>query len=103
MGEMGNTPMTATIGGRLRQARQEAGLTQGDVATEFKHSRQTVSSWEHGRTTPTLAEFRELATLYGVSADFLLYGVRVEEVRDGLFSRLCAAGAPPDFADSAMS
>jgi transcriptional regulator with XRE-family HTH domain len=96
--------MTHAIGERLKQARQDAGLTQESVAAEFKRTRQAISSWEHGKTLPSLGEFRDLATLYGKSADVLLYGVKIEEVSESLFGRLCALGAPPpDFADSAMT
>lgn len=63
-----------TIGERLRKARLSAELTQQDVATDFVRSRQAVSSWESGKTLPTLPEFRELVTLYGVSADEILFG-----------------------------
>ncbi|HET8745697.1 MAG TPA: helix-turn-helix transcriptional regulator [Ramlibacter sp.] len=96
--------MTVSIGGRLKQARQEAQMTQEEVASEFKHTRQTISSWEHDRTTPSLSEFRELATLYGVSADYLLYGAKVREVRDSLMSRLCGTvSTSEDAADSTLS
>jgi transcriptional regulator with XRE-family HTH domain len=62
------------IGGRLRAARVAAGLTQQDVATDFLRSRQAISSWESGRTLPTVLELRELAVLYGTSTDKILLG-----------------------------
>ncbi len=36
------------LGERLRKARQEAGLTQEDLAKRLDVSRQTISSWENG-------------------------------------------------------
>lgn len=63
------------IGDRLRQARLAAELTQVDVAADFLRSRQAVSSWEAGRTLPSVLELRELAILYGVSTDLLLLGM----------------------------
>ena len=65
----------AAIGARLRQARLTARLTQQDVARDFLRSRQAISSWEGGKTLPSLLEFKELASLYGVSTDQLLFGV----------------------------
>lgn len=63
-----------TIGERLRDARLAAGLTQQQVAHDFLRSRQAISSWESGKTLPSLPEFRDLLTLYVVSADRILFG-----------------------------
>lgn len=62
------------IGERLRTARLSAELTQQDVANDFVRTRQAISSWEAGRTLPSVLELRELAILYGVSTDRLLIG-----------------------------
>jgi transcriptional regulator with XRE-family HTH domain len=67
--------MRRVIGERLRQARIAAELTQQDVATDFMRTRQSVSSWEAGRTLPNVLELRDLAILYGVTTDLLLIGV----------------------------
>jgi transcriptional regulator with XRE-family HTH domain len=64
-----------TIGARLKQARLAAKLTQENVASDLLCTRQAISAWENGKTLPTLIEFRELASLYGVSTDLLLYGL----------------------------
>lgn len=90
------------IGARLRAARIEANLTQEEVASDFMRTRQAVSSWENGHTLPSLGEFRELATLYGISADALLYGGNAEEISTSLFDRLRPAASHQGFADSAM-
>lgn len=68
--------MRSAIGARLREARRRARLTQEDVATDFLCSRQAVSSWESGRTLPSLLEFRALASLYAVSSDALLFDMQ---------------------------
>jgi transcriptional regulator with XRE-family HTH domain len=67
--------MRQEIGDRLRRARLAAELTQQDVARDFLRTRQAVSSWEAGRTLPSVLELRELAILYGVSTDMLLIGM----------------------------
>ena len=54
-------PAAATFGGRVKQARQWSGLTQGDFARAVKASRTTVSSWENGHTSPTILELQEIA------------------------------------------
>jgi transcriptional regulator with XRE-family HTH domain len=86
--------MRREIGERLKQARLTARLTQQDVATDFLVSRQAISSWESGKTLPDLIEFRELATLYGVSTDKILLGVEcVERIGIAALARM-RAGRP---------
>lgn len=60
--------------GRLKRARCAAKLTQGDVAEEMGVTRQTVSSWERGTTSPSIENLAALCVIYGVSADLILYG-----------------------------
>jgi transcriptional regulator with XRE-family HTH domain len=64
------------VGMRLREARKAARYTQQDVARDFLCTRQKVSAWETGKAMPTLLECRELAVLYGVSLDYLAFGIR---------------------------
>lgn len=64
------------LGERLRNARTQASLTQQQVADDFNITRQAVSGWETGRHAPTLPQFHDLALLYGVSSDWLLYGMK---------------------------
>jgi transcriptional regulator with XRE-family HTH domain len=77
------------IGSRLRLCRQEAKLSLGDVAGELKMSKQAVSAWETGRTVMDAVQLADVALMYGVSADYLLFGTRMvpEELRQ-LYSRM---------------
>lgn len=61
---------------RLRDARKEASLTQQQVAAHFSLTRQAVSGWETGRHVPTLPQFYELCILYGMGAEWMLFGMR---------------------------
>lgn len=91
------------IGLRLRGARLKAGLTQDEVCIDFERTRQAVSAWECGAAMPTLLELRELATLYVVSADHLLFGVDdMASSRQEAMSLFQMSAQPkkPDFADS---
>lgn len=81
------------IGARLRRARLLAKLTQLDVAAELLRSRQAISSWESGKTLPSLLEFKELAALYGVSTDSILFGV--DNVNEELARVLASARDQP--------
>lgn len=58
---------------RLKAAREAANYTQDAVAARFSVNKATVSAWETGRGDPGLVRLRDLAKLYGVSADALLW------------------------------
>lgn len=60
------------IGGKLKDARAKAGLTQEQVANAVGVSRQSVSNWETGKTLPDIISVIRLSDLYGVSLDALL-------------------------------
>ena len=51
---------------RLRQLRVNSGLTQAEVAKRLYVTRQTVSSYESGRTKPDVEMLEQLAEVYGV-------------------------------------
>lgn len=61
-----------TIGQRLMQARKTQDFTQQQVAAICHVSRQTVSSWESGRTYPDIESIVRLADLLQISLDELM-------------------------------
>ena len=63
-----------SIGEMLKQARSDAGLSQEDVADKVGVSRQTVSSWENGKSYPDIASVIALSDTYGMSLDSLMKG-----------------------------
>ncbi|MDR2570155.1 MAG: helix-turn-helix domain-containing protein [Oscillospiraceae bacterium] len=63
-----------SIGEVLKQARSEADLSQEDVAEKVGVSRQTISSWENGRSYPDIASVITLSDTYNVSLDSLMKG-----------------------------
>lgn len=65
----------------LKQYRLRRGLTQEQAAEQLHTTRQTISSYETGRTQPDLDTLTRLAGLYGVSVERLLYGGREEAGR----------------------
>lgn len=72
-----------TTGRDIREARQRAGLTQGQLAERIGVSMRTVGNWERGETPPTR------------------YAARIEQVLDGLVQ---SADAPSigDYSDAAL-
>lgn len=69
----GIDPVRVGFGLRLKAAREGKSLTQQDVATRFGVNKATVSAWETGRGAPDAFVLRQLAKLYDVSADALLW------------------------------
>ncbi|MCR5206238.1 MAG: helix-turn-helix domain-containing protein [Lachnospiraceae bacterium] len=68
-----------TLGKRLLRARGNSGLTQAAVAEKLNVSSQAVSLWERDETTPDIIKLPEIATLYGVTTDWLLKGKEPDE------------------------
>lgn len=64
-------PTRAAIAGRLRAAREQAGLSQGQAAKLLGVQRPTVSEFEAGRRRVSAEELARLAEIYGVSVSWL--------------------------------
>lgn len=61
-----------TIGDRIKQARVEAGLSQGDLAKRIGVSRQRVSQIEEGCHTPQSRTIKKITDALGCEAVDLL-------------------------------
>lgn len=61
-----------TLGEKLKQARTDHGLTQQAVAQQVAVSRQTISSWETGKSYPGIDSLVTLSDLYGLTLDSLI-------------------------------
>jgi len=74
------------IGARLKECRVRALLSLGDVAEEMSVTKQAVSSWENGRTKLNALQLADLVLLYGVSADYILFGTHMvpQAIHDSL-------------------
>lgn len=60
------------INEQIKALREENQLSQHELATILHVSRQTISKWELGKSTPDLDSIRKLATYFNVSTDYLL-------------------------------
>ena len=58
----------------LKQLRKGMGLTQIQLAQEFRVSNGAVGMWETGKREPDFATIHRLAEFFHVSADYLLGG-----------------------------
>lgn len=66
--------MNLSIASRLAELRQAQGLSQEALAERLGVSRQAVSKWERGESSPDTDNLIALAELYGLSLDALVLG-----------------------------
>lgn len=65
--------MAQTLGSRIRDAREAAGLTQMQLATKAKIGEGTLRKYETGRArNPGVGQLRKLARVLGVPVASLL-------------------------------
>ena len=60
------------IAQKLKQARQNKGFSQDEVANKLKITRQSISKWENGHVCPDVINLKLLCTLYEISVDDIL-------------------------------
>lgn len=65
---------------RLYQLRKQKGLSQEELANRLNVSRQTVSKWEVGDSTPDMEKLVAMSDLFNVSLDKLVMG-KEDEVK----------------------
>lgn len=81
-----------TFSERLMALRRSKGWSQEELGERLGVTRQTVSKWELGSTTPEMEKLSAIGELFGVSLDELVNGAREElpaqkvpETRKGAF------------------
>ena len=65
-----------TIGERLYNLRKDKKISQEELANVLGVSRQTVSKWETGESTPDFDKIIPLCNYFGITSDELLSGKR---------------------------
>ena len=61
-----------TFNERLMQLRKEKGLSQEELGFQLGVTRQTVSKWEMGQTTPEMDKLIDLSEFFSISIDELV-------------------------------
>lgn len=59
---------------RLFQLRKQKGLSQEELANKLNVSRQTISKWEIGDSTPDMEKLAAISDLFEISLDELVIG-----------------------------
>lgn len=60
------------IAERIRALREQAGMTQSDLARRLSITRSSVNAWEMGISAPSTQYLIRLAEIFQVSTDYLL-------------------------------
>ena len=62
---------TSELGGRLKQARMSAGMSQQHVATALGYTTRSLTRWENGECDPGAGKLFRMADLFGVGLDWI--------------------------------
>jgi transcriptional regulator with XRE-family HTH domain len=86
----------APISDLLKKARENAGLSQAEVARELGYSSpQFVSNWERGLSSPPVPKLKKLCKMYQLSVDQAyqaMLAATLEEVERKLHSQFYGGG-----------
>lgn len=63
---------------RIKSLREDAGMSQAELARRLDVTRSSVNAWEMGLSTPTTQYIVEISKLFHVSSDYLL-GITSEQ------------------------
>lgn len=55
----------------LAAARVNSNMTQEQVAQALHVSKNTIVSWEKGKSSPGYAQFRMMCELYGIAEEYI--------------------------------
>lgn len=67
-------PLNIAIGRRIQQSREQAGLTQEELAERIDRSTQFISTIERGLAGPSLETVIHLCEVLGTSTEWILRG-----------------------------
>ena len=76
-----STEQKKLLGSRLKAARTEADVSQDFAAETLGVTRQSVSAWERGASSPSAIQLGQLAAMYCICAHKLLFGEPFQPVR----------------------
>lgn len=67
------------VGARIRSLREAQHDSQEKLAQTLNVSRELISKIESGRQYPSVLVLARLSELYGVSTDYILFGISQEQ------------------------
>ena len=67
----------------IKELRKKKNMTQDELAEKLNVTRQAVSNWENGKTQPDIETLTQLAEVFDVSVERIIYG---KEKKHGHFA-----------------
>ena len=58
----------------IKDLRKKKNMTQDELADKLNVTRQAVSNWENGKTQPDIETLTQLAEVFDVSVERIIYG-----------------------------
>lgn len=65
---------------KIFKMRKANGLSQDELSDQMSVSRQSISKWESGQSTPELDKIIKLAEIFDVTTDYLLQASETDEL-----------------------
>ena len=62
------------VANSIKKLRQEKKMSQEQLAEQLHVTRQAVSNWENGKTQPDVDTITQLAEIFDVSVERMIYG-----------------------------
>ena len=84
-----------TFGEKFKQARQNAKLSQEELAVKISVSRSAVAKWETDKGLPDIQNLKNIAWALGVNVDYLLDGgtrLELSVIREKIDLTRCGEG-----------
>lgn len=85
---MANTSLNINIGTRIKISREQAGLTQEQLAERIGRSTQFISTIERGVAGPSLETIIAICEALDTTSEWLIRGIRTAPTAETITSRL---------------
>ena len=63
---------------KLLKLRKQKGWSQEELGNNLDVSRQTISKWESGQSTPEMEKLVKISEIFEISLDDLIKGIKIE-------------------------
>lgn len=80
---MSKNAFAAEVGARIRELREERGITAEELARQVDRAYSSFTAWERGNRAPDIESLLRVAEVLDVSTDYLLTGHEPEAVELG--------------------
>lgn len=73
--------LRAVIAMNLSELRKSHGMTQQELAEKLNYTDKAISKWERGESVPDILVLKQIADMFGVTVDYLLYETHEEPIQ----------------------